>query len=379
MDYVLGVVGLGHWFNRLNIGIQKVGGLSLMKAVGTKPFDQKAEILQSFGITRENYYTTADGGIPEGFFEGIDVVHISDPNRFHAQQIEETLSHGKFAITEKSIATTKREFNSITSFIKKTGNDNRIYLHLHYIHKQPSLMLKDLVPGLVGTHGKIKEVKATFFEKANDEDSKRTWLFAPKNGGIFMDWVHPFEVLYDATGSSFGHIKELSLFATNPSYDTKHPTGVKAIVEMKGKNYLKGTLATVNVAKGVDGQHDNKSIKVTFEDGVYARLCYVGAGIESSTNERGTVEIARMQDGNEKIIMSSRLSGPNPYEIFVEDIISLCKGENMGFGTNDIARIFKPQWEYQRLSRRKELIADANAVNGFLEEGTTGMRYNKEQ
>ncbi|MDE1871435.1 MAG: hypothetical protein KGI06_04330 [Candidatus Micrarchaeota archaeon] len=379
MDYGLGVVGLGHWFNRLNIGIQKVGGLSLMKAVGTKPFDQKAEVLQSFGITRDNYYIADKGKIPDGFFNGIDVVHISDPNRFHAQQIQDSLEHGKYTITEKSLATNRREFGRIASFIRKSNSEGRVYLHLHYVHKQPSLMLKDLLPGLVGRYGRIREVKATFFEKASEEDSRRTWLFAPENGGIFMDWVHPFEVLYDSTGSTFGHIKELSLYATNLSYDGRNPTGVRAIVETRGRSYSKGALAEVNVAKGVDGLHDCKSIKVTFENGLYARLCYVGAGVESASSERGTLEIAGMRDGSEKVIMSSRLSGPNPYEIFVEDIIGLCRGNKVGFGIKDIGKIFKPQWEYQRLSKSRELIRNNADVSGFLEGGVSGMGYNNSE
>ena len=78
----------------------------------------------------------------------------------------------------------------------------------------------------------------------------------------------------------------------------------------------------------------------------------------------------------ERAIVSGRLSGPNPYEIFVEDIIGLCKGKRTGFNLKDIEKIFKPQWEYQRLAKKQEVIMEAQDVQKFLDEGTAGMHYN---
>ena len=300
-DYKLGVIGLGHWFNRLNVGIQKVGGLTLVKAAGTKPFEQKTDILSDFKIGKDDYYISDEKGrLSQDFFNGIDLVHISDPNKFHAYQTRETLLQGKYAITEKSFAGTKREFNKISSFIKKNNYENKAYLHLHYIHKQPTLILKAMLPGLVKNHGKIKSVQATFFEKENEEDARRGWLFAPENGGIFMDWIHPFEILYYAAEAGFGEIKDLSIYGVNTSYDDTNPTGVQAAIALKGKYYTNDAAAKINVAKGVKNGNQNKSIKIIFESGKYTKLCYVGSEIEFGSDERGTLEIGEVKNGRNK-------------------------------------------------------------------------------
>ena len=375
MEYKLGVIGLGHWFNRLNVGIQKVGGLTLVKAAGTKPYEQKIDLLTSFKIGKDNYYISDEKGkVPEDFFIGIDLVHISDPNKLHASQTKEALLQGKYAITEKSFAGTKREFNKISSFIKKNNYENKAYLHLHYMHKQPTLILKAILPGLIRNHGKIKSVHATFFEKENEEDARRGWLFAPENGGIFMDWIHPFEILYYAAEAGFGNIRDLSIYAVNPAYDKVNPTGVQAVIALKGKYYAPDAAATINVAKGVKNGNQNKSIKIIFESGKYTKLCYVGSEIEFGSDERGTLEVGETRNGNNKILMSSRLSGPNSSEIFVEDILGFVNGENMGFTFKDITKVFKPQWEYQKIVKSRELITENSAVEKFVQEALEDMK-----
>jgi predicted dehydrogenase len=366
MDYKLGVIGLGHWFDRLNVGIQKVGGLTLVKAVGTRSFEDKASLLEGFGITKEDYYLAdSDGTIPETFFKDIEVAHISDPNKFHAAQTKQALEHGKYSITEKSLATTQAEFEDISSFIKKNNFEDKFYLHLHYIHKQPTLALKAMLPDLVGKYGKIKNIDATFFEKETEEDARRKWLFAPENGGIFMDWIHPFEIIYHSTDSTFGNITDLSLYAVKPSYDAINPSGVAATVALDGK-YSSNASANIRIAKGVKSSEDKKSIKITFESGTYAILNYVGSGTEFESNERGTIEI---RDQNHNIIETKRLTGPNSSEIFVEEILNLSKGRPMGLTLSQIAEIFKPQWEYQSIMKSKELIKNDSQVNSFIKKG----------
>ena len=72
--------------------------------------------------------------------------------------------------------------------------------------------------------------------------------------------------------------------------------------------------------------------------------------------------------------MSSRLSGPNSSEIFVEDILGFVNGENMGLTFKDIAKVFKPQWEYQKIVKSKELVKDSSAVEKFVQEGLEDMK-----
>ncbi len=375
MDHKIGAVGLGHWFNRLNVGMQMTGGISLAKAVGTRPYDEKVDIMSNFKISRNDYYTTdAHGHIPDQFFHGIDVVHISDPNRLHALQTKQSLLKDKYVVTEKSFATTKSEFRSISSFIRKGNYWNKAYLHLHYLHKQPTLILKAILPGLVKKHGRIKSVSATFFEKENEEDVRRRWLFAPENGGIFMDWIHPFEILHYATESRFDGIKELSTYAINRKYDTENPTGVRAVIGTSGRYYSKDACATVNVAKGVKDGNQDKAIRIIFDSGNYAMLGYVGSEAEFNSDDRGSLHIGEMKGSKSRIMMSLRLSGPNSSEIFVDEVVGLCNGENAGLTLNEISAIFKPQWEYQKISESSELITDESKISHFIKNSIESLK-----
>lgn len=378
MDNKLGVIGLGHWFAWLTTGLGVEGGLDLKKAVGTKPFEDKKELLDSFGITRENYYTSdRNGNVPEQFFEGIDIVHISDPNKFHYEQTVDALKHGKYVITEKTLAANAEEFRNLNSFLQSGNYSNKVYLHLHYLHKQPTIELAKALPELIKQNGKIKSVQAAFFEPVNAEDPKRTWLLSMENGGIFMDWVHPYEVVYYTTRCSFGKILELKNFVTNPSYDQNNPTGVEATLELSGENYASGATATMRAAKGVEKKYESKSIKFTFESGAYLMLCFPSHDVEFNTGERGRMELIKEEGNLKKILMSRRFSGSNTSEIFIKEILLFANGEHKGLKMNEIAEIFKPQWEYQEMTKSKELIKDGKQVSLFLDQGIKGMECGK--
>jgi predicted dehydrogenase len=371
MDYKLGVVGLGHWFSWLTAGLGVEGGLELVKAVGTKPFEDKKELLSSFGISRENYYISDDEGrIPDGFFDGIDMVHISDPNKFHALQITDSLRKGKHVVTEKTIAIDEDQFNEIKSFIVKNGYQDRLYLHLHYLHKQPTIQLKESLQHLVKEHGRIKSIEASFFEPVNGEDVKRTWVLDMQNGGIFMDWVHPYEVIAYSTGCSFGNILDLKNIIINPSYSTQNASGVEAKVELKGDSFVDGASATVRVAKGVPDGYANKSIKIHFESGAQMLMCFPSHDAEFNTKERGKL-VTIGTDGS--VLSSKILTGKNSSEIFVKEIMDFREGKHDGLKLDDIERIFKPQWEYQKLIKSSPLLGDNGTVSKFLEDGTRGM------
>jgi predicted dehydrogenase len=380
----LGVVGLGHWFTWLETGIGKGTQLNLKKAVGTKPFEQKVELLTRFGISRENYYLSDnEGRLPEQFFQGLDIVHISDPNMYHAEQTKEVLAHDgrqsgpgqrMCVVTEKTLAANRREFEEMASFIRKNGHENDVYLHLHYIHKQPTIALASMLPGLVSRNGRITSIKATFFEEANGEDSRRTWLFGPENGGIFMDWIHPFEVIFYSTRCKFGELEQVTDFATNTDYDKVNPTGVEATVPIIGQNSANGATATVRVAKGVKNGYGNKSMALTFESGSRALLYFPGHEAEFNVSgNRGRIDIF---DGKKPKLptASHMLTGPNSSELFIRDVLNLCTGKNTGLTLDEITEIFKPQWEYQQLSKQMKLIKEEKAVNEFLKNGIMQAR-----
>jgi predicted dehydrogenase len=369
MEYTMGVVGIGHWFRRLQSGLETVGGIRVVKALGTKPYEAKAQTFSELGITKDNYYTiSADGIIPAGFFDGVDIVHISNPNEFHASQIRQSLSKGKKTIAEKTYAISKKEFMDMKRYIKAGGFEKSVYLHLHYLHKLPTIHMRKSVKELVSKHGKIIGVTATFFEQADEEDSRRGWLFDMRNGGIFMDWVHPFEVAYSSTGASFGKMQALRLYSTNESYDRSNPTGVMAEVDVKGRNYADGAKMVVRVAKGVDPKYSRKSMVFAFADGTYARLGYIGSESESKEN-RGIFETGEIAGATRVPSSITKLPGKSSSEMFVKEIIKLCNGRKAGLTLGQIGRVFKPQWEYQKLARRQQLIKDSREVEMFLEKG----------
>lgn len=369
MEYNLGVIGIGHWFRRLYAGISSVGGIKISKALGTRSFESKAEMLEGFGISKGMYYTTGkDGKIPSEFFSGIDAVHISDPNSLHADQLKDTLSKGKKAIVEKTFAISKVEFDGVVKFIKNSNSQDAAYLHLHYLHKLPTIELASSIDGMISKHGKISRIDSCFFEGANDEDAKRGWLFGMENGGLFMDWIHPFEVVYHTTKADFGAIEKLRLYATNESYDDKNPTGIFASLNVSGSKFMQGATFNVSVAKGTPERYSKKGVMVIFESGNYVRLEYIGSEKESR-GSRGLFETGRIEKGKRTISFTKPLSGDSSSEIFVREIFELCGGMNKGLTIGEIESIFKPQWDYQKQSKGVSLIKDAKEVASFLESG----------
>jgi predicted dehydrogenase len=374
LDYNLGVIGLGHWFTWLETGLGERGSLKLKKAVGTKSFDEKKDLLLRFNIQREDYYISGkDGWVDDSFFDGIDIVHISDPNQFHAKQAMESLMHGKVVVTEKTLAINKKEFDTVSTFIRQNNLQSKIYLHLHYLHKQPSIAFKTLLPSLIKDNGKIRSIEATFFEEVDEEDPKRTWVLAPYSGGIFMDWIHPYEVIFYTTRCNFGKIKESKDFCVNENYDKINPTGVEALVELDGENYAQGATALVRVAKGAGAGYENKSLKFVFESGNYAMLCFPGHEAEfNNPNERGRIQL--FEKGTGKILMSQKLTGSNTSMMFIKEVLDLCEGNNRGLKLDEISEIFRPQWDYQAGASSRTLIKDEPEVKKFLENGLQSMK-----
>lgn len=369
--YRLGVIGIGHWFKRLHTGVQRVGGIEVAKGLGTRPYEKKAALMKELGITKEMYYTTdpKTGSIPEQFFEGIDVVQIADPNRFHLRQTVDSLERGKKAVVEKSFAVNKEEFDEFVGYINANGKKNDVYLHLHYMHKMPTQELVAQRDGMLVRFGKVKEVNATFFEPANDDDKNRTWLFSPENGGLFMDWIHPMEVVFHAFDCMFGNMDDVKTYAVNPAYDRKNPTGVHTSVGLYGKDFIEGAKLNMWIAKGVDQKSSRKSMRFVFESGNYLMLDYVGSEHEFTSARRGGVELGRM-DGQAYVPETTKmLVGETSSDIYIREIVNLCEGRNPGFTIGQITELFKPQWDYQ--SKASDLVPRSNKdeVKKFISAG----------
>jgi predicted dehydrogenase len=365
MMYNLGAVGFGHWFNRLYIGMEKSKELKLAKVAGVSSVEGKLDRLRSVGLSEREYYRIDDGGsLPEDFYSNLDIVHISDPNKYHAEQTIDSLRKGKLTVTEKTWGVNRQEFDDVVKFIKENKMENRAYLHLHYLHKQLTLVLKDLLERYTSEYGKINKVSATFFEVEGEEDSRRrAWLFSKHSGGIFMDWIHPFEILYFGALAKSVKLEKLHLLEVKPEYDTENPTGVAAGLMINGRFFRKNTKGTIRVAKGTT--QGLKTIRFYFDTGAYLDLEYVHSELEFNSNERGKWTLCK----NGRIIESGRPEGPDTSQIFANEILDMCRGKKAGLTLDEAAKLFEPQWLYQDMAKGMQLERSQDEINAFLSKG----------
>lgn len=372
MALKLGVIGLGHWFNRLHHGMEQKGGLILQKAVGTRPYDDKAAELRGFGITKENYYTVRANTFdpaPSAFFNDLDVVQIANPNRYHAIHTKQSLGAGKCTVTEKTFGVTREEFYDVLDFIQKNKVENKAYLHLHYVHKLPLMEFKKLLPGLVAEQGKITSFSGTFFEAADEKDMHRKWLFTPENGGVFMDWIHPFEIMIYGAEAAFGGFEDLRLYTVNSTYDSTNPTGVGALVRMHGR-YLKGNIVgAIRVGKGVNNESAKKEARLVFESGAYLTLRFASSESEFYSDDRGSMELVKETPLRKEFLFTKNPKGPNTSEFLIDEIMSLYNGKRTILSMDQIKEIFEAQWEYQKLVASKSVAMGESDLKAFIKSG----------
>ncbi len=366
MAYNLGAVGFGHWFERLYAGMVKTNQITLAKVIGVSGIEGKAERLRAAGLKPENYYKMdPEAPLPEAFFEGLDIVHISDPNKYHAQQTMQSLGKGKITITEKTWGINKAEFYKVLDYAKKNNQEAMLYLHLHYLHKLLTMELPGLLRNFTQEHGKVSKIAMTFFEQSREEDLRRSgWLFAMENGGLFMDWIHPFEILYAGAKASKAELTDVMLYATKPEYDLKNPTGIHATVSLSGEFFEDGAIGDIRVAKGME--LNKKAVRITFEDAAHLELAYMDSDKEASTGMRGSWVL---NDHGSTIESCAR--GPETSEFFVSDILRICTGEQAGPKIELLEKIFSAQWAYQEMQKGKPLHSSKDEVALFQEEGVT--------
>lgn len=365
MTYSLGAVGFGHWFERLHAGIKNSDGIKVMKIAGISDISNKIDRLNAVGLSAENYYLIdKDSPVPESFFDQLDIVHVSDPNEFHAAQTKQSLSYGKFTITEKTWGVNKGEFDGVVKYIRENNYEEKAYLHLHYIDKLLTIQLPSMLESRVKEYGKIKNATATFFEAMRIDDLRRkSWLFSPKNGGLFMDWIHPYEVLHIGAKAHDVKTDDLELYSINEDYDSKNPTGILAEARVKGEFFAQDAKAKIRIAKGAP--EDKKSARFVFESGAYLDLNYIDSTKEFASRDRGGWKFYK--DG--KLSEEGAPQGPNTSELFVQDIIRICKGGKREVGINDLSKIFESQWRYQELEKGKKLNEDQDKIQDFIEDG----------
>ena len=361
MVYNLGAVGFGHWFERLYSGMVRTNQIKLDKIAGVSSVESKIDRLKSVGIDKNKYYKIdPESLLPDAFFDGLDIVHISDPNKYHAEQTIQSLEKGKVTITEKTYGVDKKEFYSVVDYIKKNKLENMAYLHLHYLHKLLTVELFGLIKKFEVEHGKITGVSATFFEASREEDLRRSsWLFSLENGGLFMDWIHPFEILYRGTDAHSIKLNSVKNYIMNKEYSNINPSGIEAKIELEGNHFKNKVNGSIRIAKGAP--FDKKTVRFYLEDNSFLELAYMSSDREAATGMRGCWSLNK----NSIDIASNCPRGPDTSEFFVNDILKLVTGEPAGFGIEYMEKIFETQWTYQELSKNKELISDTEELGLF--------------
>lgn len=348
----MGVIGLGHWFQRLVVGLSG-SEITITKALGRKSYSERKDQLDALGIKESNYYVSLPNGtIPGAFFEDIDVVYISDPNKFHYIQAMQALKNGKFAIIEKTLATNEDEFNKIIDFIVKNCYQQKVYLHLHYIHKQLTLKMDGILSRLVNKYGKVQKVSATFLESHNEEDMHRLWVLSMDEGGIFMDWIHPFEILFYGAMADSVKLSDANMLIINREYSDEDPSAVDALAKANGNYFEKDTEIAIRVGKG--SKEDLKCVRFYFKDSIFAEFNYIHSYLEFGSQNRGTWRLVNNKGNKMEMLESDAPTGPNTSEIFAKEIVAFCDGEKVGLTISEIRRLFKPQWDFQRLMEGRQ-------------------------
>ena len=358
--YALGGIGAGgHWYGRLHPFLKD--RVRLQKAVGITRYEEKRDILDSYGLTKDRYFQVVVGGsLPGAFFEGIDVVHVASHNQFHQQQTTECLGHGVCAIVEKTLAVTEAATEDILRFIRSNGHEGHVTPHVHYLEKALTLEWKrKLWPMALERAGRLTRAVGTFIEDVSEEDIRRQWLFRPENGGIFMDWIHPSAMLANVAGAHFAECEEATGYVVNAAYDPANPTGIEARFRLRGEHLAPGCTATIRVGKGFPPGVRFKRLRLEFERGATIELSFLDTEKEIETGQKGTWVFEH--DG---AVERGRATGPSSYELLVDEMLMMLEGRGAPLSLHEIQEIYRPVWLC--LAAVQPPVREPDAVGSFM-------------
>lgn len=360
--YKLGGIGAGgHWYGRLHEFLKD--RVELTKAVGITRYEDKREILESYGLTKDRYFQVIVGAsLPDAFFEGIDVIHVASHNQFHERQTRDCLGHEKVVVVEKTLATTQEATEDLLRFTRRNGHEGRVTPHVHYLDKALTRTWQnELWPRALRESGRLARATCTFIEDVSEEDLRRQWLFKPENGGIFMDWIHPSAMLAHVAGARFSECLEATGFVVNPAYDSTNPTGVEARFALTGNDLAPGCTATIRVGKGFPPGVRFKKMRLEFERGAALDLTFLDTETEIETGRKGTWTLDF--DGR---VEKGRATGPSSYELLVEEMIQMLEGKGPPLALEEIGEIFRPVWITLAALEERDVVRDADSIEGMM-------------
>ncbi|MDY6764403.1 MAG: hypothetical protein SV377_01745 [Halobacteria archaeon] len=369
MVYRIGIVGVGHWSRRLKMGIEGGQPFEVHKTVDILPYEEKEDLLGSLGVDRERYYRISQGDpLPDGFFEELDVVQIASPVEFHKEQTLRSLSEGKMTITEKSYGANEGDFNEVVDFLDSEDLWHRSHLHLHYLRKLLTMEMPGILSEAIKEHGLIRDVQATFIEQESEEDMRRSWLFHPRNGGIFLDWIHPIEVVVWASSAEFTDLREAEGYVINADYTSEYPTAGYARYGVEGGLFSKGATATIRVGKGFEEGLTHKVLRFHFEDDAYIDFEYADSETEFNSDYRGEWVSKKRKDGRIEILDKGLPSGPIPYDFLLQDLLNALENHETVLEKNVMQKIFDPVWMFNREVMGGDLVRGRKEIQEFIDD-----------
>jgi hypothetical protein len=244
-----------------------------------------------------------------------------------------------------------------------------IYPHLHYLSKALSRTIPQILPDAIKKYGKIKQASATFFEEVREEDMRRTWLLRLENGGIFLDWIHPVEILVHLCKADFLECYRAEPYIVNPAYDTVNPTAVCARFKIAGEMFSEGASATIRVGKGFPAGHTHKTLRLVFEKNAHLNLNYISSEEEFETGSRGTWELVEFSGGKKTTVMSGAPKGPLSYDFLVTHMLDMVEKKKAPLTIEEIKKIYEPVWQFHEAAINVAPIADTQAVERLLKDG----------
>lgn len=361
----IGIVGAGHWSRRLKTGLDP-SVFEVYKTVDVLSFDDKRDLLFDLGVSRDRHYEIEEGDpLPEEFFDGVDVVQVASPVEFHLDQTLQALEHDAFTVTEKSYGADREQFESALDYLDDEDVWNSSYLHLHYLKKLLTIKMPGVLDRVVESHGPVRRVQATFIEEHSEEDAQRGWLFEPSNGGVMLDWIHPIEVLVDATEARFDLVSGEG-YRVEPGY-SEHPTAAHAEFEVSGPVYGDDARADVRVGKGFD--ETRKVLRFEFDD-AHVDFEYADSETEFESPYRG--RWTWRSEG--EVVDSGEPRGDIPYELMAEELRHAVELGNTPMDEEKIRAMYEPVWSFNEDVDLQNPVEDEDAIQRFVDDAVDATR-----
>ncbi len=191
----------------------------------------------------------------------------------------------------------------------------------------------------------------------------RTWLFHPDNGGIFLDWIHPVEVLVQGCGAELSTVEHAQAYNLEPAYTEEHATAVEAHYQITGALFQDDATATIRVGKGLNPEiGDRKTMRFHLEDGTQLDFSYAGTEIEVSTDRRGAWHLE--SNKGENIRRSPQ--GPIPYAFLIDDVLKMIEDTHTHLTPKETQLIYNPVWAVNEALQTQPIHTETDAVNRYV-------------